>query len=106
MASPSISNENQKQDLDPSKKDDDAPNLEKVPAKNESEIVYPTGFKLYAIILALCLAIFLVALDQTIIATAIPRITDRFNSVLDIGWYGSVSSLTFSPSSRLPIGSS
>jgi hypothetical protein len=54
------------------------------------DVVYPTGFKLFAIIVALCLAVFLVSLDQSIIVTAIPRITDRFNSVLDIGWYGSV----------------
>ena len=54
------------------------------------EIDYPTGLKLVVIIVALCLAVFLVALDQTIIATAIPKITDRFNSVRDIGWYGSV----------------
>lgn len=58
---------------------------------NEDDIVYPKGLKLVAIIVALCLAVLLVALDQTIIATAIPRITDRFNSVQDIGWYGSVS---------------
>jgi len=54
------------------------------------EIVYPNGLVLAAIVLALCLAVFLVALDQTIIATAIPRITDRFQSVKDIGWYGAV----------------
>jgi hypothetical protein len=54
------------------------------------DIVYPTGLVLAAIVLALCLAVFLVALDQTIIATAIPRITDRFQSVKDIGWYGAV----------------
>jgi len=53
-------------------------------------VVYPTGIVLAAIVVALCLAIFLVALDQTIIATAIPRITDRFQSVKDIGWYGAV----------------
>jgi hypothetical protein len=90
MASLSTANEEKNQDVPPSK-GDEAPDVQNLPAKNDSEIVYPTGFKLYAIILALCLAIFLVALDQTIIATAIPRITDRFNSVLDIGWYGSVS---------------
>jgi len=56
----------------------------------DKEIVYPTGLVLAAIILALCLAVFLVALDQTIIATAIPRITDKFHSVKDIGWYGAV----------------
>jgi Co/Zn/Cd efflux system component len=57
---------------------------------------YPSGFKLFAIILALCLAVLLVALDQSIVATAIPRITDQFKSVLDIGWYGSVSILSHS----------
>jgi hypothetical protein len=56
----------------------------------DEEIEYPSGVALAAIIVALCLAVFLVALDQTIIATAIPRITDRFQSVKDIGWYGAV----------------
>ena len=36
---------------------------------------YPTGLPLAFIVIALCLAVFLVALDQTIIATAIPKIT-------------------------------
>jgi hypothetical protein len=58
---------------------------------SSDEIVYPHGIQLFLIILALSLAVLLVALDQTIIATAIPRITDHFNSVQDIGWYGSVS---------------
>jgi hypothetical protein len=56
----------------------------------DEDIVYPTGLVLAAVALALCLAVFLVCLDQTIIATAIPRITDRFKSVKDIGWYGAV----------------
>ena len=42
------------------------------------DIVYPSGFKLFATMIALCFAVFLVALDNTIIATAIPRITDQF----------------------------
>ncbi|KAF3767728.1 major facilitator superfamily MFS-1, partial [Cryphonectria parasitica EP155] len=37
---------------------------------------------------------FLVALDRTIVATAIPRITDDFHSLGDIGWYGSAYMLT------------
>lgn len=45
-----------------------------------SEPQYPEGLKLITIILALCLAVFLVALDQTIISTAIPKITDHFRS--------------------------
>jgi hypothetical protein len=63
-----------------------------VPKADKLVEVYPKGVELVVIIIALCLAELLVALDQTIIATAIPRITDRFNSVQDIGWYGSVSS--------------
>lgn len=55
---------------------------------------YLTGLKLVTLIIALCLVVFLVALDQTIIATAIPKITDRFNSISDIGWYGSAYFLT------------
>lgn len=47
---------------------------------------YPEGLKLVTIVAALCLAVFLVALDQTIISTAIPKITDQFHSIDDIGW--------------------
>lgn len=55
---------------------------------------YPRGWKLILIVLALCFAVFLVALDQTIISTAIPTITDQFHSVDDIAWYGSSYLLT------------
>ncbi|KAJ7764880.1 DHA14-like major facilitator [Mycena metata] len=61
---------------------------------NEDDIVYPEGLKLFLITLALCLAVFLVALDNTIIATAIPKITDQFKSLDDVGWYGSAYLLT------------
>ncbi|KAG8527918.1 uncharacterized protein KY384_006834 [Bacidia gigantensis] len=54
----------------------------------------PRSFKFWAIIVGMYLAIFLVALDRTIIATAIPRITDEFHSIQDIGWYGSAYMLT------------
>ncbi|KAJ7197976.1 major facilitator superfamily domain-containing protein [Mycena pura] len=50
---------------------------------------YPKGLKLVLISLALCLSVFLFALDNTIIATAIPHITDQFHSLDDVGWYGS-----------------
>ena len=53
------------------------------------DVVYPKGLRLFGIVVVFCLAVLLVALDETIIATAIPRITDRFNSVQDV-WYGSV----------------
>jgi len=47
---------------------------------------YPKSWKLFVIVTALCLAVFLVALDQTIVAVAVPKITDYFHSLDDIGW--------------------
>nr|GAT55040.1 major facilitator superfamily transporter [Mycena chlorophos] len=61
---------------------------------SEDDIVYPEGLKLTLITIALCLAVFLVALDNTIIATAIPKITAQFDSLDDVGWYGSAYLLT------------
>lgn len=55
---------------------------------------YPHAFKLFIIIVALILSIFLVALDMTIVATAIPRITDEFHSLDQVGWYGASFFLT------------
>ncbi|KAI5923532.1 major facilitator superfamily domain-containing protein [Camillea tinctor] len=62
--------------------------------QDDENIVYPTGLKLWAVILSLCLAVFLVALDQTIIAPALGAITGEYGSVKDIGWYGSSYLLT------------
>ncbi|KAJ6465952.1 major facilitator superfamily domain-containing protein, partial [Mycena vitilis] len=61
---------------------------------SEDGIEYPHGIKLHLITVALCLSVFLVALDNTIIATAIPKITDDFNSLEDVGWYASAYLLT------------
>ncbi|KAI9759116.1 MAG: hypothetical protein M4579_002563 [Chaenotheca gracillima] len=55
---------------------------------------YPSGLKLAFIMLALVLSVFLFSLDQTIVATAIPRITDQFHSLDDISWYGSAFFMT------------
>lgn len=54
----------------------------------------PKSFALAMIVVALFISMFLVALDMTIIGTAIPRITDQFKSLDDIGWYGSAFFLT------------
>ncbi|KAI1142785.1 major facilitator superfamily domain-containing protein [Hypoxylon sp. FL0543] len=55
---------------------------------------YPTGFAFGMILFALFISLFCVALDSTIIATAIPRITDQFHALQDVGWYGSSYLLT------------
>ncbi|TQV97135.1 hypothetical protein V2A60_000231 [Cordyceps javanica] len=67
------------------------------PASTDEDdgVEYPVAWKLGLITIALCLSVFCVALDNTIIATAIPRITDEFRgSVQDIGWYGAAYLLT------------
>lgn len=43
---------------------------------------------LVILLASILLAMFIVGLDRTIIATAMPRITDEFNSFSDLGWYG------------------
>ncbi|GJC89740.1 efflux pump aflT [Colletotrichum liriopes] len=63
-------------------------------ASEDDDVVYPSGLKLVLIIASLCLAVFLVALDQTIIAPALGAITSEYGSVKDIGWYGASYLLT------------
>jgi hypothetical protein len=77
---------------------------------------YPVGIKLFTILISLGISIFLVALvsflnangscirlteslpplkDNTIIGTAIPKITDHFGALNDVGWYGEYLSMSF-----------
>ena len=39
--------------------------------------------------IALALGVFLISIDETVIVTAIPRITDDFRTIRHVGWYGS-----------------
>ncbi|KAF7341341.1 DHA14-like major facilitator [Mycena venus] len=71
---------------------DPTPSQKQVPSPVEDHL--PHGAQLALLILALGLSVFLVALDNTIIATAIPKITDEFASLDDVGWYGSAYLLT------------
>lgn len=61
-----------------------------------NELYKPKTLKFWLILVSNFLAMFLVALDRTIVATAIPTITDEFHSLGDIGWYGSAYMLTTS----------
>ncbi|KAF4863739.1 Efflux pump aflT [Colletotrichum siamense] len=88
-ADPSILTEKPAHDLNAA--DTKAPSTHQ---SSEDEVDYPHGLKLILIIIALCLAVFLVALDQTIIAPALGAITSEYGSVKDIGWYGSAYLLT------------
>lgn len=55
---------------------------------------YPSPAKTALIMVSLYISIFLVALDRTIMGPAIAAITNEFNSIDDIGWYGSAYMLT------------
>ena len=62
--------------------------LSKPPLTQNEEPIWAHGFQLFNIMAALALVCFLMLLDSTIVVAAIPRITDDFNSLNDIGWYG------------------
>ncbi|KAI4273548.1 MAG: hypothetical protein L6R38_006318 [Xanthoria sp. 2 TBL-2021] len=68
--------------------------VEKKDKREEDESQYPSTKIVAIVMLALYLAMYLVALDRTIISTAVPTITDEFNSLGDVGWYGSAYLLT------------
>ncbi|RYP65742.1 hypothetical protein DL769_006236 [Monosporascus sp. CRB-8-3] len=71
------------------------------PVDEAEENFKPKTLKFWAILVSLFLAMFLVALDRTIIGTAIPQITQEFNSLGDIGWYSSAYQLTTATSQLL-----
>ncbi|MCJ1405112.1 hypothetical protein MMC11_008338 [Xylographa trunciseda] len=80
------------------------------PDKNDTK--YISGLKLYVMVFALTCIAFLISMNTSVIATvsigpskcqamapalylqAIPQITDAFDSIQDIGWYGSAYLLT------------
>lgn len=64
------------------------------PLEPVESAMYPGPLRLIPILIAICLSVFLMALDMTIVATAIPHITDEFHSLNDVGWYGSAFFLT------------
>ncbi|RKK17464.1 Efflux pump roqT [Fusarium oxysporum] len=84
---------NQQESANDTKEDESSP---KGPSfdKEAQENYKPKTLKFWLIILSVFAAMFLVALDRTIIATAIPQITNDFQSLGDIGWYGSAYMLT------------
>jgi MFS family permease len=80
---------------EPEKADVDIEAVKLPTAPEDEEDEYPQGWKKIAVImLGLYLSMFIVALDRTILGTAIPKITDDFHSINDVGWYASSYLLT------------
>lgn len=59
---------------------------------------YPRGLALLSVVSALVLCMLVAVMDLTILATAIPKITDDFSSLNDVGWYASAYFMTFASS--------
>ena len=77
-------------DLDETKEGHEPKATASPPARtaDAKEPEWAHGFQLFAILVAVTFACFLMLLDGTIVVAAVPRITDDFNSLNDIGWYG------------------
>ncbi|CAM1502003.1 Fc.00g039870.m01.CDS01 [Cosmosporella sp. VM-42] len=72
-----------------------------VEPEQSNEQGYITGPKLALVIAALYATMFLVALDRTIIGTAVPRISTEFHALDDISWYASSYLITSSATQLL-----
>ncbi|KAF4459867.1 Major facilitator superfamily domain general substrate transporter [Fusarium albosuccineum] len=66
-----------------------------------SDEAFVSGGKLALILAALYSTMFLVALDRTIIGTAVPRISSEFHALGDISWYASAYLITSSATQLL-----
>lgn len=53
------------------------------------EIDYPSGSKLWLVLLTTGAVLILASIDMNIIATALPSITGQFHTSRDVGWYSS-----------------
>ncbi|KIV89463.1 hypothetical protein PV10_06861 [Exophiala mesophila] len=58
------------------------------------ETTYLGPGHLVLLMLALALVVLMVTLHISVVATAIPKITDEFNTIADIGWYAAAYSLS------------
>ncbi|KAF3406281.1 putative efflux pump gsfJ [Talaromyces pinophilus] len=76
-------------------KDGTDPETENQDSGEAVDAEYPQGISLVLIVAAVVLAIFLISLDQTILGTAIPKITDQFGGLDKVSWYGSAYFMTF-----------
>jgi hypothetical protein len=72
------------------------PNGPEAPARKagEDENGYLHGRALFFVLIGILLGIFLIALDQTIVANALPVIASKFNALDELAWIPSAFLLT------------
>ena len=82
---PALQNKSLNSDLRTKSKQEPHPSASSAPTDNDH--VVPTRKpQFFVIFTALILAVFCVALDNTIIVTAISHITDNYTTLGDVGW--------------------
>ena len=74
--------------------DETAPTMEQLTVEDSLQPFELKGFNLITVMSGLALAIFLMSLDSSIVATAVPYITSEFQSAGDTAWYGSAYTLS------------
>ena len=62
----------------------------------DEDVVYPSGTKLWLNMASLALCAFIRGIDITIVAVAVPSITNEFRTINDIGWYNAAYMMTSS----------
>ena len=63
------------------------PTVAPAPGKPEDVVAIPlTRLRFWLLFISLCICVFLFALDQLILATAIPKITDEFGALDQLPW--------------------
>ncbi|KAL5365741.1 putative MFS transporter [Aspergillus floccosus] len=67
---------------------DALPSKEVAVEEDEEDGKYLSGVALWVVLVPVTIGYFLMFLDTCVVATASPAITVRFNSLIDIGWYG------------------
>ncbi|KAJ5103129.1 Major facilitator superfamily domain general substrate transporter [Penicillium argentinense] len=75
---------------------DSSDNEQPAPSEeNDPKMEYPQGLTLVLLAGASIMGVFLISLDQTIVGTAVPKITDEFHGLYDVSWYAAAYFMTF-----------
>lgn len=71
--------------------------LPSIPEDEEGDTtIYPQGTKFFLVFISLTMLLLLAGLDVSILSTALPAITDEFNTIADVGWYSTAYRLSSS----------
>ena len=76
-------------ELDEQRSPSAAPQEQQQQQQQQLQVGHLGSIRLGLVITSLSLSVFLVLLDSSVISTAIPKITDDFHSLTDVGWYAS-----------------